>query len=423
MRSIFQRFLDVPRSVFLVISANLLLNLVNGAVMLIFNIYLRKQGYEDTEIAKFTSYRFLGVLALALPVGMALRGRRLKPFLWASAVTIPISAWFMIVAAQRGDDLILTVTMMTWGVGIMLGQVATLPFILRATTDETRTEAISLSFASWSVALMSSGALIPLLRWIGQLRVGSWTWTFDEPGILRAIIGSSVGAFLLLFFVREGAPPAEKRLRIWSARHDYDWGLIARATLPSMFVAVGAGLTIPFINLFFHGVFGLDSHEFSKLGGAAGIPVLLGFLLNPHVKRRFGYGAAIVLSQSLSVCFLVLLAMTELFRDVQGMLWVAAGCFLLRQPLMNMAAPISSDLAINYVGPRNRELISALGACIWSGSWFISAKIFQFLRAQELAYWQVFLVTAVLYSFATFLYWLLIKDYRRRRDAGLLQLS
>ncbi|MEM7164695.1 MAG: MFS transporter [Planctomycetota bacterium] len=411
------RFFQIPKSVALVLVANLLVSLVNGGVMLIFNIYLRKQGYLDPAIAQFTAYRFAGVLLLALPVGMLLRGRRLKPFLWLSVMTIPLSAWFMVVAAEQKDEMLLAITMTTWGVGMMFGQVATLPFILRETTEEARTEAISLSFAAWSLALLSSGAVIPTLQWIGQIELGSWIWQFDDPGVLRTMILASLLAIPLLLLAREGPPPEERKLRVWSARREYDWGLIIRATIPNMFVAVGAGLTIPFISLFFNGVFGLTSAEFSVLGGAAGIPVLAGFLLNPAIKRRFGYGAAIVLSQSLSVFFLICLAMTELLKDVSGMVWVAGGCFLLRQPLMNMAAPITSDLAINYVGARNRELISALGASIWSGAWFLSAKIFEYLRNRDFTYWQVFLVTAALYIFATFLYWRLIQDHKRRQAA------
>lgn len=418
MKTLLARFLDIPRPVLAVLLANLLLNLVNGALMLIFNIYLRELGHEDDSIAELTSYRFLGVLLLALPCGILLRGRRLKPFFLAAAVILPVSSWLMVNAAAEGADGWLITTTLAWGVGMMIMQVSVLPFIIRETTEENRTEAISLSFAAWATSMLACGVLIPGLEWIGSIQLGSWVWHFDEAGVLHTMVILSMAALPLLLWAPEKPPPDEPRLRLWNARREYDWGLIAKASAPNLVIAVGAGLTIPFINLFFNGVFHLESHEFSVLGGAAGLPVLAGFLLNPYVKRRFGYGVAIVLSQSLSVLFLVLMALTELFQEVPGMFWVAAGCFLLRQPLMNMAAPITSDLAISYVGSRNRELISALGASIWSGSWFISAKVFEFLRKQDLYYWQIFLITAGLYIVATFLYSLLIRDHRRRSSAA-----
>ena len=84
---------------------------------------------------------------------------------------------------------------------------------------------------------------------------------------------------------------------------------------------------------------------------------------------------AITLSQSIAVGFLVLLAFTQLLADRPGMLWVAVACYLLRQPLMNMAGPITSELAMSYVGERNRELVAALHATTWSGAWFVSAPL------------------------------------------------
>ena len=86
---------------------------------------------------------------------------------------------------------------------------------------------------------------------------------------------------------------------------------------------------------------------------------------------------------------------------------------------MNMAGPMTSELTLKYVGDRNQELMSALSSSVWSGSWFISAKIFQILRAHEVPYYQIFLITAALYTWGVTAYYFLVKDYRRRYpDAG-----
>jgi hypothetical protein len=59
--------------------------------------------------------------------------------------------------------------------------------------------------------------------------------------------------------------------------------------------------------------------------------------------------------------------------------------FIFRQPLINVAGPMTSELTMYYVGKKNRELVSALNAAIWSGSWFISSQIFAFLRGYGLS--------------------------------------
>jgi hypothetical protein len=69
---------------------------------------------------------------------------------------------------------------------------------------------------------------------------------------------------------------------------------------------------------------------------------------------------------------------------------------------------------MSYVGERNRELISACNGAIWSGSWWLAARIFENLRAHQLPYWQVFMVTAALYLIGTISYLGLIRAVERR---------
>ena len=81
---------------------------------------------------------------------------------------------------------------------------------------------------------------------------------------------------------------------------------------------------------------------------------------------------------------------------------------------MNMSGPSTNELTMNYVGPKNQELISALNSSIWSAAWFVSAKIFQFLRGIDLEYYKIFLITAVLYAIGVALYGLIIREYQAR---------
>ena len=90
---------------------------------------------------------------------------------------------------------------------------------------------------------------------------------------------------------------------------------------------------------------------------------------------------------------------------------------------MNMAAPMTSDIVMNYVGERNREMMSALTSAVWSGSWFISSIIFQVLRQLGLQYVYVFLITSALYAFGVFMYYLLILDYERKIKQGIIVLD
>ena len=81
---------------------------------------------------------------------------------------------------------------------------------------------------------------------------------------------------------------------------------------------------------------------------------------------------------------------------------------------MNMAAPMTSELTMNYVGEKNQEMLSAVMAAIWSGSWYFSSQIFRFLTEAGFPYAYIFYITAALYAFGVFMYYLLILDYQKK---------
>ncbi len=417
MRKILARYLILPAPVLRLISAQLMLFMVNAAFMLIGNIYLRKLDYSDELIAAFVSYRFLGVLAFAFPLGLFIKGKRLKPFFLLSAIIVPLASLTVIQAIATQNLLLIRVGFLSVGIGFMLLQVCALPFIMRTAPREMLPEAISLSFATWSFAFIISGGLIALLSSWGEFRLGSVQFPWDEYHIFILIILISVVAILIFTRLQEGSPrstTAEFRNHFQALVLDYDWFRILKVLVPTMIVAVGAGLTIPFINLFFYTVFNIDSDQFSILGGLTSVLVFIAALMVPGIRRRYGYYVAIILVQGMSICFLIILALTEVYATVPGAVYVAFACFLLRQPLMNMAGPGTNELTMHYVGEKNQELISAVNSSIWSASWYISAKIFQFLRAMDLPYFQIFLITAGLYSVGVGLYTLIIREYRAR---------
>ena len=144
-------------------------------------------------------------------------------------------------------------------------------------------------------------------------------------------------------------------------------------------------------------------------------------LIVPEVKRRLGWRGAILGVQSAAVVMLALMGLTELWKHTAWALPVAVICFIFRQPLMNMAGPSTSELSMTYVGERNRELMSACNGAIWSGSWWLAARVFEILRTHDLPYWQIFLTTAVIYLFGTVSYLGLIRRVEQRElDGGVL---
>jgi uncharacterized membrane protein AbrB (regulator of aidB expression) len=116
----------------------------------------------------------------------------------------------------------------------------------------------------------------------------------------------------------------------------------------------------------------------------------------------------------------VALATTQFYNQMGIAVVIAIIFYLLRQPLMNMAGPMTTEIVMNYVGEKNREIVSALTSAIWSGSWFISGLLVQLLFVQGFAFVNIFLLTALLYTVGVVWYMILIKDYERRKKANLI---
>jgi len=399
------------------IAAAFLIHMINAGFILILNIYLRKKGYADPIIAQFNSYRFLGILFFAFPLGIFIKGKALKPFFLTASLLVPLFSLFLLLSIEGGNEARISLGFVLWGISFMILQVCALPYIMRSAPEEVVSEAISLSFSTWSLATIVSGSLIGILSQLQHIIVGGVSIPLDEFHIMLVIVTISSFSFVLVLFMKEAKPRSLSNRfyhNMRALRSDHDWGLIARVLFPNFLIAIGAGLTIPFVNLFFNSVFKIDSDTFSLIGaGTAGI-VFLTTLVIPFIRRKFGFRVAILIPQSLAILFLVILALTQLVQAYSWAFYVALAAFMLRQPFMNMAGPMTSELGMKYVGPRNQELISAISSSIWSASWFISAKIFQVFRHMDLEYYQIFLITAAMYAVGVSFYRLLINDYLRR---------
>jgi hypothetical protein len=241
---------------------------------------------------------------------------------------------------------------------------------------------------------------------------------FNEKLALQVVSSISI---LALFFIRK-IPNQEQlsyKVPLRQTLEKYDWPVVLRAVTPTFIIAVGAGFTIPVINLFFLNVHGVPSKVFSIMGSTTFLLVALVMTMMPLIRRNFGYKIAITLFQSLSILALFIMATTEYYQQWSFAVYIAIAAYVIRQPLMGAARPMTTELTMYYVGKRNQEIMGALNASIWSGSWFVSMQIFGILRQYEFRYVTIFLITVVLYVFGVGWYAYLIYSYRKRTgDTG-----
>ncbi|MDF2436545.1 MAG: multidrug transporter [Bacteroidota bacterium] len=412
MLSLIREYGKLDRSIHNIIVVEFFVQMINLSFMAILPLYMKVEGYTDAQYAHFTSYRYLGMLALALGLGMYIKGRKILPMFYIATVGVPFFGLLILIGVHIHSDSLLLMSHLLWGTAYTFIQIPVLPYILRNVPVHQHTSAITLNFATWSLASILSFLFIGVFNTIDPV-------LFNEKHLLFGIVILSFSSIYFILRVNkdEHVPVlTEKRSNI----KGYDWKLIFKAMVPTSIIAFGAGFTIPFISLFFSNVHHMSTAEFSYMSFAASFIVAYAALWVPKIKEGIGYKRAVPLTQSLAIMALVVMATTQYYSHISTAVVIAIIFYLIRQPLMNIAAPMTSDITMKYVGASNREMTSGLTSAIWSGSTFFSAIIFGILRHMNVDYVNIFLITAALYSIGVIWYMILIHDYHKREKMGLI---
>jgi len=414
--NLFEDYKKIGLPVKNVIVSEFFIQMVNATFMNILPLYMHREGFSSQDIALFITFRFIGVFALALPLGRFMKNRKLMPLFYLSNYCVPFFGIMIVVCISFHLKILTLITLVLWGASFTFMQIPVFPFILRNAGKDMQTAAISLSYSTWSFGGIISGSVIAILDYINPI-------VFDEQFILLlfSVMGFG-GIYYLKRIVNFNEIQIDEKQEVESSKENKtDWPIVFKALIPTLIIATGAGLTIPFISLFFDEVHHVGKGGFSVLSFIASLLVAFFALLVPHIKEKIGYQIAIPTTQSLAVVSLVALATTQFYAQLPIAVVIAAICYLLRQPLMNMAGPMTSELVLNYVGKKNREITSALISAIWSGSWVVSGFMVTVMFGYDFSFATIFLITSLLYAFGVVMYYLLILDYNVRHEQGKIE--
>jgi MFS family permease len=404
------RYLD--KSVLNIITVEFFVQLINVLFVAILPLYMKKEGYSDAEYAHFTSYRYFGMLALALFLGMYIKGRKILPLIRIASAGVPLFGLLIIIGVHSHSTSLVLLSHLLWGTAYTFIQIPILPYIMRNATKEQQTLSITLNFATWSIATITGSFLVAVLNGIAPE-------IFSERNLLTGIsLICFSGVYFALKMKKDEYVPeiVEKRTNL----KEYDWNIILRALIPTTIIAIGAGFTIPFMSLFFSNVHNMSTAVFSMLNTITAILVTIVAMYIPRLKMRYGYAKVVPTTQSIAIFCLVVMATTQYYSGLAISIYIAALFYLLRQPLMSAAVPMTSEITMKYVGEGNREMVSALTSAIWSGSAYFSAVGFGILRHLNVAYVNIFWITSGMYCMGVTLYVMLIRDYNKREQAGLI---
>ncbi len=374
--------------------SQLLYGVGQSAMWILRNLYLREAGFEEATIGQTLSATSLGMALVVLACPPFMDRRVLREFQLAGVVFL--AGGLAGVALTRNLYGVLGCCFAS-GVGTSLLEVGTAPFLVRHSTPPERPYLFGVA-----TALSPTAGLVAALG----VKVGAMVWGENLAAYRLTVLaaaGATLLAFVPLLAIRESPPePAGKE------PEGFDWKTASRFFLPEVAFGLGAGLTIPLINLYFRLRFKVPVGTVGLYYSWAQALMMVAFLAAPLIARRLGAVRTIVLFQLTSIPFFLVLAWTV-------SLPLAIGAFLLRHACMNMVHPVGSNFAMEVVRPGQRARVNGLKQLANKLSWVVATGVGGW-AIDRVGEWKnrhglvdgftlTMLVTIVLYVIGSAMYW------------------
>jgi MFS family permease len=369
---------------------------------LLLNLYFKELGFTEDLIGEVLSWGAWGMTAISVPAALVIPKVQIKKIL---IVSVLFAGVFSLLQASLVERTQLLLASFLLGMTSSVARVAAAPFLMRNSTPKERTYLFSLHFGIYLVAAiggsLGGGYLPNLFSHYITLKSLAFRYSLYVSVFLSVLalipfmmITPEKKVEKLLTSKRGEDHKSRLRRNLWKERGV----LFFRLCLPFFIVGMGAGLIIPFLNLYFKERFLLPAGTIGIFFALLQFFMLAGILMGPLLSKKIGMIKTIVSTQLFSIPFMVVLAFTY-------NLPLAVVCFLFRGTLMNMGQPISTNFAMEKVKEKEHALANALLMLSWTGSWAASANIGGRL-IKAYSFTPPLLITVGLYIISSVLYYL-----------------
>jgi predicted MFS family arabinose efflux permease len=387
---------------------SLLIGMAWSTFMLLLNLYLKERGFLEADIGRVLSSSSLGAALMTFPAVLLAKQMSARTLLVAASFGAA-AAWVW--QTHAADVVALMASALVVGMMLSFGRVISSPFLMKYSTPAERSHAFSLSFGAMLsaglIAHLGAGSLHRVLTGVAGSSVAAYRW----------VLLMACGAAALAMFAYGRIPAAvvvqRSTKRLWRELLPTNWRLLFRLTFPFFLVGSGAGLVIPFLNLYFRDRFDLSTQMIGVYYGLVTTSMLIGVMLGPELARRFGMVRTIVATEIASLPFMVTLAFTY-------NLPLATVAFLARGALMNLGVPIANNYMMERVDVRDRLLANSWSMMAWALSWALMTG----LGGWMIEHWGFelpLLVASGLYAVASTMYWTFFRRqeiYAGKRAVG-----
>lgn len=351
------------KKIWLFLIASFSFGLGQAFTMLFLNFYLRALGLDESMQGLINALPAFVSAFLSIPA--VLVTRRLREINTMKLGSILSVGGFAMIGLSNGPALAITGSVFQ-GVGSALIMVSSSPFMAGETNESNRVPLFSLQMALTTGAGFLGnilGGQIPQVY--GRLAgITADSLPAVRAAILIAVVFMFLGTIPMFFINGGGHTPAEDlHLPGFQVQNKK---LMAKLVVPSILVGMGAGATIPYLNLFIEAKFNIDYAMLGSLFGWTSLATATTVLIQPWLVRRLGQIKAVLAVQLASLPFLVLLGYSPLF-------FLVVIAMFTRGALMNAAGPVFTAYAMDVLPRRDRPVFSALNMMGWNIGWALAA--------------------------------------------------
>ncbi len=441
-----REFGHFQRNARLYLISNALSGVTLGIILVLYNLYLTALGYRPDFIGLVLFILTLGVGIAIFPAGVCVDRFGGKAILIWSSVAIGICGAGQMLFRQPGP---LLVSSFLVGLASAFVYVVNAPFLTTNSTPAERAHLFSLNIVvtlATTVLGELLGGVLPLwfrtLPWLMAPLPSRLSWALasgPEPRsyqlalLLAGIIAAP--SFLPLFLMSNDRPvppvvtvpvsvrdrvPLQQRMRLTFAHWRRETSLpglfvspVVVLTAVQVLVGLGAGLFIPYFNLYFVQHLGASSALFGLIDGGANAFNALLTLLAPLLAVRLGKINTITFTRLLSVPLLLIIGFSHFLPLVVVL-------YFLRQGTMDMGAGLFQVFSMEAIPRQHRGLANSVYQVAGQSASAISTPLGGLIIV-HIGYPPVFVAAALLYVVAIGLLYLHFR-HDERRDEPVVEL-
>ncbi len=341
-----------------------LIGINHSVFQVLLNLYLKEQGFPEGEIGLIASAGAVGMTLMAVPAAILLSRVRLKPILITAVLAG--ATFSSLVISSHILSLILLFSFCN-GMAFTYFRVAAGPFYMRNSSPRERTHLFSFSFGSYILSGMVGSLGAGRLSTVLEASAGSLVQAYQYT--LFTGIGISLLSLIPILLIVAHSPSGEENRIIISKEQIRKRGsFYIKICFANFFVGMGAGLVIPFLNLYFQDRFSVSVQSIGIFFFLVQCAMLIGTMSGPLLAKRFGLVRTVVFTQLASIPFMLTLSYSYVLP-------LAVFAFIMRGGLMNLGVPIVTNLGMELSDKKEQGLVNALLMVAWTSAWMISSAI------------------------------------------------